>query len=99
MKHWMVCATVGFAVSAFGAEIHLPADTARLTKAKGVEIAETYCYTCHSVDYVSTQPSGMSKDFWKGVVVKMKDVYGAPIPPEQVNPIAAYLYAAYGDAK
>jgi hypothetical protein len=29
----------------------------------------------------------------------MKKVYGAPIPDDQVEPIAQYLTAAYGDAK
>ena len=39
-------------------EITLPAETDRLIESKlaGYTLATTYCYTCHSTDYVRVQP-------------------------------------------
>jgi sulfite dehydrogenase (cytochrome) subunit B len=33
---------------------------------------------------------------WTAEVIKMKNVYGAPIPDDQVPGIVAYLVAQYG---
>lgn len=79
--------------------IELPKDTARLKAAPGSDLATAQCATCHSFDYVSTQPPGKPLAFWKAEVEKMKKVYGAPIPDDQIDPIARYLTQAYGDAK
>lgn len=79
--------------------IELPAETARLKTAPGSDVATAQCGTCHSFDYVSTQPAGKPLAFWKAEVEKMKKVYGAPIPDDQIDPIAQYLAHSYGDAK
>jgi hypothetical protein len=55
--------------------------------------------TCHSADYVAIQPPGKPLAFWKAEVEKMKKVYGAPIPDDQIDPIAQYLTREYGDGK
>jgi sulfite dehydrogenase len=52
--------------------------------------------TCHSADYVITQPRGKPLAFWKAEVEKMKNVYGAPIAAEDIAPLADYLTRAYG---
>ena len=41
--------------------------------------------------------TGKPLAFWKAEVEKMKQVYGAQIPDDQVEPIAQYLARAYGD--
>jgi hypothetical protein len=46
-----------------------------------------------------TQPPGKPYAFWKAEVEKMKKVYGASIPDDQIEPIAQYLTRAYGDGK
>ncbi|MEO8538051.1 MAG: cytochrome c [Betaproteobacteria bacterium] len=79
--------------------IQLPAETATLKSGDGSELANRQCMTCHSADYVSVQPPGKPMAFWKGEVEKMKKVYGAPIPDDQIEPIARYLTHAYGDGK
>jgi len=61
----------------------------------GVELAQTYCVTCHSSAYVATQPP-LSAAQWTAEVTKMQHVYGAPIPPEAVAPLVQYLTAQYG---
>lgn len=85
------------AVSLVGAEITLPAETARLKESAlpGYALASASCYTCHSVDYVSSQPP-MTRAAWQASVLKMRKTFGAPIPDDAVEPIAEYLAKTYG---
>jgi sulfite dehydrogenase len=46
---------------------------------------------CHSADYVLTQPTGMPRSFWEAEVNKMKKVFGAPLPDDQMASIVDYL--------
>jgi len=92
-------AALAIAFPVDGVKIELPADTARLKPGEGVDAAASRCGACHSFDYVATQPPGKPLAFWKAEVEKMRKVYGAQIPDEQVEPIARYLTHAYGDAK
>ena len=77
--------------------IQLPAETAAYNSAPGVELAQGHCVTCHSADYVSSQPP-MPRKFWEGSVKKMKEKFGAPIPDNIAVLLADYLTATYGVA-
>jgi hypothetical protein len=78
------------------ASISLPGDAGFSFKpGPGVEAAQRYCLTCHSSAYISTQPV-LTKPQWTAEVTKMKAVYGAQIPDDQIAPIADYLATAYG---
>ena len=90
---------VAFALPAAALRIELPAETSKLKPGPGADGAEAQCARCHSFDYINTQPPGKPLAFWKAEVEKMKKVYGAPIPDEQIEPIARYLTQAYGDGK
>jgi mono/diheme cytochrome c family protein len=96
----LVGAALGSALAlpASGLRIDLPAETARLKDGTGSDLANRQCMTCHSADYVATQPPGKPLAFWKAEVEKMKKVYGAPIPDDQIEPIAQYLTREYGAA-
>lgn len=85
------------AVTGSAAEIKLPAETTRLVESSlpGYALAQTMCYTCHSVDYIRMQPRS-SKTYWQGAVVKMQKTFGAPIPDNAVEPLAEYLAKTYG---
>jgi mono/diheme cytochrome c family protein len=72
-----------------------PPETSRLITAPGVELAQRYCLTCHSADYVSTQPPHMPTAFWQNEVAKMRNAYGATIPDDAAKAIADYLAATY----
>jgi|SRR6516225_5741864 cytochrome c553 len=72
----------------------LPAETAQLKPGRGVDTAAA-CAKCHSVDYISTQPSGKGKAFWQAEVQKMIKVYKAPIGEDDAAVIANYLAATY----
>ena len=82
--------------SALAMKIDLPPEASRLKDAPGVELANAQCVTCHSADYVITQPRDKPLAFWRAEVDKMKNVYGAPIPADAAAPIAEYLARNYG---
>ncbi|HSJ02360.1 MAG TPA: cytochrome c [Verrucomicrobium sp.] len=71
-----------------------PLETDTYKTGRGVELAQALCITCHSVEYVSTQPP-LPRKFWEGVVKKMKDKYGAPLPDE-TTALVDYLTSVYG---
>jgi cytochrome c5 len=48
------------------------------------------CITCHSAGMVLYQPV-MSRASWQAEVDKMRMIYKAPIPEEDVKPIVDYL--------
>ena len=81
--------------------ITLPAETAKLRPSSlpGYQIAMQKCATCHSADYVSYQPPGMTLKQWTAEMSKMQHLYGAPITDDEVNKIGAYLAVSYGSAK
>ena len=87
--------TLGWLAQSAPVKIVLPVETAALKKGPGVELAATNCLTCHSADYISTQPR-LTRTAWKASVDKMRGKFGAPIPEDQVDKLAAYLAASYG---
>lgn len=97
MKRFTVISLLAFSVAAMAAEkrIELPVEKATYKPGKGSDLAAAYCYTCHSVEYVTTQPP-LPRKFWEGTVIKMKEKFGAPIPEASVQDLADYLTEAYG---
>ena len=93
----LITAGVLGAVRLVALEIKLPEEKARLAESAlpGYSLASTYCYTCHSIDYVLTQPVS-SQAYWRSAVVKMQKTFGAPIPDSAIDPIAEYLAKTYG---
>jgi mono/diheme cytochrome c family protein len=53
------------------------------------------CLACHSADMVLNQPA-MTKAAWQAEVAKMIGTYKAPIAPQDVNAIVAYLNRTKG---
>lgn len=54
------------------------------------------CVACHSLDYIPMNSRFLNKAGWTGSVNKMINVFGAPIPKEDVDAIASYLAQNYG---
>jgi sulfite dehydrogenase (cytochrome) subunit B len=73
----------------------LPEETATFRSGPGMETAQQNCVTCHSVDYVNTQPPNRGRAFWEAEVTKMIKVYHAPISDADARAIADYLATAY----
>ena len=76
-------------------EVQLPAGASTFPPGPGADLANQQCVMCHSVDMVMRQPP-LSFDTWKAEVVTMRTVYGAPLPPEQIDDIARYLTTING---
>ena len=73
----------------------LPEETATLRPGPGVETAGAICVSCHSVDYINTQPPRSGKEFWEAEVKKMIKSYHAPISEADAKTIADYLAKTY----
>ncbi|WP_442755212.1 SorB family sulfite dehydrogenase c-type cytochrome subunit [Methylocystis sp. JAN1] len=73
----------------------LPREEASFRPGPGMEAAQNNCLSCHSADYVSTQPPRLGPRFWEAVVLKMVNAYHAPIVESDVKPIVEYLSRAY----
>jgi hypothetical protein len=54
------------------------------------------CVACHSLDYIQMNSRFLDKAGWTASVNKMINAFGAPIPKEDVETIAAYLAQNYG---
>ena len=95
---WLpLLAVVGSAslMAAGEVKFNLPAETATLKSAPGIELAASQCLLCHSADYISTQPR-LSRAAWKAAVIKMQQKYGAPIQTNTLDAIVEYLARNYG---
>ncbi|HVM49702.1 MAG TPA: c-type cytochrome [Candidatus Acidoferrum sp.] len=83
------------ALRAAPVKIELPPETAAFKPGPGADLANGQCLTCHSVEYVTTQPP-FPQSFWLAEVKKMRDKFGAPVPDALLEPLAAYLTRNYG---
>lgn len=73
----------------------LPEDVAVFRPGPGVEAAQNNCLSCHSADYVNTQPPRLGAKFWAAEVSKMVKAYHAPITEADAKAIADYLSRTY----
>jgi mono/diheme cytochrome c family protein len=61
----------------------------------GSEVAQNNCLSCHSGDYIETQPPKQGIKFWEGEVNKMIKNYHAPISESDAKIIIDYLANQY----
>ena len=54
------------------------------------------CIACHSVDYIQMNSRFLDKAGWTASINKMINVFGAPVPKDDVETIADYLAQHYG---
>ncbi|MBF9152318.1 cytochrome C [Novosphingobium jiangmenense] len=90
-------ALVPAAIAARPLTYSAPAETtpAELADAEG-ELVVNACSTCHSLEYIVTQPRGKGAQFWKDSVAKMVNVYKAPVEPADADAVAAALARKFG---
>jgi cytochrome c5 len=70
--------------------VELPTSVAAFPAGDGADIANSQCLICHSVGMVLRQPA-LSEAQWRASINKMRAAYGAPLPADQVDALAAYL--------
>ena len=76
-------------------DVTLPNGRETFPPGKGSDLANAQCVICHSAGMVIRQPP-LSFQEWKAEVSKMRAVYGAPLPADQIEQIAQYLTAING---
>jgi mono/diheme cytochrome c family protein len=70
--------------------VELPVSQTPFPAGEGSVIANAQCLICHSAGMVLRQPA-RTQIQWKETINKMRSSYGAPLPAEQVDALAAYL--------
>jgi len=59
-------------------------------------VMQRNCQWCHSFGYITNQGK-RSKKYWQKMVVKMRDVYKAPISQKDEATAVEYLFRHYGE--
>jgi hypothetical protein len=77
------------------ASIDLPQGNFQFPPGPGSDAITNNCLACHSAGMVLNQPS-LPKATWEAEVRKMINIYKAPVAPEDVPAIVAYLIATKG---
>jgi mono/diheme cytochrome c family protein len=75
--------------------VELPTSTRTFPQGDGSSIANSQCLICHSAGMVLLQPQRTQAQ-WTETINKMRTGYGAPLPAEQVDALAAYLARVVG---
>jgi hypothetical protein len=78
--------------------VDLPTSLIPFPAGEGSVIANAQCLICHSAGMVLRQPT-RTQEQWKETINKMRSAYGAPLPAEQVDALAAYLSRLISDGK
>jgi sulfite dehydrogenase (cytochrome) subunit B len=73
----------------------LPEEATTLRPGPEIEAARNNCASCHSVDYIATQPPKRGRAFWEAEVNKMIHAYHAPISAAEAEAIIEYLAETY----
>ena len=68
----------------------------QLKAGPGLEVVQTRCAACHSLDYVRMNSPFLTADGWKAEVTKMRTAFGAEIDDAEAATIVNYLAATYG---
>jgi len=79
----------------YSENVKLPNITFVMAKDKDFKAMQRNCQWCHSYGYILNQGK-QSRQFWNKVVVKMRDVYKAPITDRDEKIIIEYLFKHYG---
>jgi len=78
--------------------VELPTSLTPFPAGEGAVIANAQCLICHSAGMVLRQPA-RTQEQWKETINKMRSAYGAPLPADQVDALAAYLSRLIPDGK
>jgi len=77
-------------------KVELPVSNAYFPAGDGADVANAQCLICHSAGMVLRQPPLTQKE-WIGEINKMRNSYGALIPADQIESLAAYMHKINAD--
>jgi mono/diheme cytochrome c family protein len=75
--------------------VELPRSDSLFPPGDGADLANGECLICHSAGMVLRQPP-LTEEEWRGEINKMRHVFGAPVPENQVDALAKYLNSING---
>jgi len=78
--------------------VKVPSITFPIAVDQDFRVMQRNCQWCHSYGYVLNQGK-QSREFWHKVVIKMRDVFKAPITKEDEKTVTEYLFKHYGNKK
>ncbi len=78
--------------------IKLPYMEFPMKPGKGMYSTKGKCNMCHSWGYTINQGL-QSKKFWREKVMKMIEIFHAPIKPDDIDEVVEYLYTNYGNGE
>ena len=79
-------------------KVKLPNISFPMVADEDFKVMQRNCQWCHSFGYVLNQGK-QSREFWHKSVIKMRDVYKAPISKGDEKVITDYLFKHYGNSK
>jgi len=91
MRKVLVALVGAAAAAALGAE-----EKVNLKPGPGLQQVQANCIACHSLDYIPLNSPFLDEKGWQAEVTKMIKAFGAPVKPEDVPAIVAYLTREYG---
>ena len=75
--------------------VKIPSITFAIAVDKDFAVMQRNCQWCHSYGYILNQGE-QSREFWHKVVIKMRDVFKAPITKKDELTVTNYLFKHYG---
>ena len=78
--------------------VKVPSITFPIAVDKDFRVMQRNCQWCHSYGYILNQGK-QSREFWHKSVVKMREVWKAPITKEDEKTVTDYLFKHYGNGK
>lgn len=90
-----IVSTNGFSLAS--ASLNLAVEESGFPDGPHADLVNANCMSCHSANMALTQPV-LSQDQRKAIVIKMQEVYKAPVAETDVLGIVAYLSGMAGQA-
>ena len=84
--------------AAYTQKVKMTSVTFVIPSDKNTIVIQRNCQWCHSYGYILNQGK-QSKDFWNKVVVKMRDIYKAPISARDEKLATDYLFKYFGNTQ
>ncbi|EDZ63079.1 hypothetical protein CBGD1_698 [Sulfurimonas gotlandica GD1] len=79
-------------------KVQLPSITFQMAEDDNFKAMQRNCQWCHSYGYILNQGK-QSRKFWNKSVVKMREVYKAPITARDEKTVTDYLFKHYGNGE
>jgi len=95
---FLILLTLSTLSAEYRTAVKIPSVTFPIAVDKNFPVMQRNCQWCHSYGYILNQGK-QSREFWHKVVVRMRDVFKAPITKADEKTVTDYLYRHYGDKK